>query len=143
MKKLLLPSLILASIILTWCTDFNQATQAKITELEIKGKIAQTACGELEKIEKDINSLKSYIWNQSVVAKRENCTQGYAVCIDVENNAIYEDICYEDFTLVSWSDYFPNYDSYYQSGSTNCLISTGEDALEQMLIERPIFSKSS
>lgn len=135
MKKTILPVIMWFTVILAGCSNYNQATQAKITELEHQEKVAQVACDKLQRIQLDKTNLQTYIDNQ-----KPKCTQGYALCVDKRGEAVFGNICYEDYTFKEGANYFENYEGAYVNKDYKCLIKENEEALTIMLDERPVFN---
>lgn len=148
-RKTILPVLLLLSLFLVWCSNFDQSAQLRIQELEKQAIVAKSACDNLENLNKDINNLKGYIGNQKQtvpviptgadITKPQSCTKWYALCVDNKGEWVFDNVCYEDYTFKEWANYFQNYEGAYVNDSQKCLIKENEEELNRMLDEKPVF----
>lgn len=131
MKKLI--PLLALTLLIAWCSDYNKSTLLKIQELEKQAQVLNTACNNLEKINKDINNLKGYIDNQSITTpptswisndtKPVSCTKTNSACIDWNTINIKED-CRENFSKKEdcWSFSEYGIESCYITNNQSCLV---------------------
>lgn len=143
-KTRLLTMILLSSVTLAWCSDYNQSTLLKIQELEKQAIVLNTACNNLEKINQDINNLKGYIDNQSlptitgttspVINKPISCTKTNYACLDWNTINIGEN-CWENYTKQENCWVFSDYgiESCYVSNNQSCLLNDDLGELNKLL----------
>lgn len=142
MKKLI--PLLALTLLIAWCSDYNKSTLLKIQELEKQAQVLNTACNNLEKINKDINNLKGYIDNQSITTppitwntlqdKPISCTKTNYACLQWDTINIGEG-CRENFTLQEGCWTFSEYgiESCYITNNQSCLVNDDLGELNKML----------
>lgn len=146
MKKLI--PLLALTLLIAWCSDYNKSTLLKIQELEKQAQVLNTACNNLEKINKDINNLKGYIDNQTITTpptkwntlqdKPISCTKTYSACLEWDTINIKED-CRENFTPQTVCSAFSNdgIEGCFVTNNQSCLLNDDLEELNKIFNTSP------